>query len=144
LNYISSKTKSDKNSSKISQNRILIVDDDADIALTFKNGLENNGFQVEAFISARELLSQFKPDYYSLLLIDIRMEEMSGFELYKRIREKDKKPRVCFITSFLNYYESLIENYPEIELTCLIAKPITIENLITRIKAELGTDSDNN
>jgi DNA-binding response OmpR family regulator len=119
------------------------VDDDADIALTFKNGLESIGFQVEAFVSAQELLSYFKPDYYSLLLIDIRMEEMSGFELYKRIREKDNKPRVCFITSFPNYYESLIENYPEFELTCLIAKPITIENLIARIKAELGTNSDN-
>ena len=114
------------------------MDDDADIASTFKKGLEINGFRVDLFVSARESLFRFKPNYYHLLLIDIRMEEMSGFELYRRIREKDKKPRVCFITSFLNYYESLKENYPEIDSTCLIAKPITIKYLIKHIKAELN------
>jgi DNA-binding response OmpR family regulator len=127
-----------KNLTKLNQKRILVVDDDADIALTFKKGLETNGFHVDVFFSARESLSRFKPNYYHLLLIDIRMEEMSGFELYRRIRERDKQPKVCFTTSFLNYYESLKENYPEIDSTCLIAKPITIEYLIKRIKAELN------
>src|SRR5262245_6803147 len=109
----------------LNQIRILVVDDDTDTALHFKNGLERYGFYVEGHIDTSEALSVFKRDYCDLLLIDIRVVEMSGFELYKRIREKDKKAKVCFTTSFPNYYESLKGDYPEIDSTCLIPKPIT-------------------
>jgi DNA-binding response OmpR family regulator len=145
LNYIRSEAESDGNgvdfpssdNTSLSRIRILVVDDDADIAFTFKIGLELNGFHVEVFNDPREALYVFKPNYYHLLLIDIRMPEMSGFELYRRIRERDKKAKVCFTTSFLNYYQSLKANYPEIDSTCLIPKPITIGQLISHIKTEL-------
>jgi DNA-binding response OmpR family regulator len=118
--------------------RILVVDDDSDIAYTFKKGLEIGCFDVEIFLNPVEALSHFKPNYFDLLLIDIRMPNMSGFELCRRIRKKDKNPKVCFTTSFPNYYQSLKENYPEINSACLISKPVAIENLINHINAELG------
>ena len=130
---------SEENKASVSDlHRILVVDDDSDIALTFKKGLQVHGFLVDAFIDPQEALSRFKPNYYHLLLIDIRMPNMSGFELYRRIRKKDKNTKVCFITSFHNYYQSLKENYPEIDSMRLIQKPIEIENLITHIISELN------
>lgn len=126
------------NTPSLSRNKVLVVDDNADIALFFKKGLELSGFEVETFVNPKEALSRFKQGYYHLLLIDIRMPEMSGFELYRRIRDKDKKPKVCFITSFLNYYESLKESYPEFGSACLIQKPISIEDLLKHIKRELN------
>ena len=65
--------------------RISLVDDEHDIALAFKISLENNGFTVDAFNDPEEALSNFKAGLYDLLLIDIKMPKMNGFELYREI-----------------------------------------------------------
>ena len=89
------------------QPRILVVDDDYDAAITFKIGLENNGFKVDMFTDPLEALSHFRAGYYHLLLVDIRMATMSGFQLYSRIIKVDSKIKVCFTTAFVEYYNSL-------------------------------------
>jgi CheY-like chemotaxis protein len=75
--------------------RILLVDDDHDILFTFKEGLEENDdavvdksqlfggakIQVDTFADPKEALSSFKAGVYDLLLLDIRMQDMNGFEL---------------------------------------------------------------
>jgi two-component system, OmpR family, response regulator ChvI len=90
--------------------RILIVDDDPDITLTFRIGLEKNGFVVTIFNDPLKALSTFRAGLYDLLLLDVRMPRMNGFELYREI-EKVDNPKVCFITAFVVYYESLAENF---------------------------------
>jgi two-component system, OmpR family, response regulator ChvI len=117
--------------------RILLVDDDPDIAFTFKTGLEENGFAVDAFNNSLEALSSFRSGIYNLLLLDIKMPGLNGFELYREIEKKEKNVKVCFVTSFVPYYESLTEIFPTIKVRCFIKKPIEIDNLIKRIKAEL-------
>ncbi|MGA7900643.1 MAG: response regulator, partial [Nitrososphaeraceae archaeon] len=62
------------------KNRILLVDDEPDIALAFRIGLEDNGFRVDAFDNPLKALSNFKADLYDLLLLDIKMPKMSGIE----------------------------------------------------------------
>src|SRR6188472_774094 len=69
--------------------RILIVDDEPDITLTLRIGLEQYGFEVEVFNGAKEALSAFKTNYYDLLLLDIKMLTMNGFELYKEMEKLD-------------------------------------------------------
>ncbi|HEX5976881.1 MAG TPA: response regulator [Nitrososphaeraceae archaeon] len=64
------------------KNRILIVDDEPDIAQVLKMGLEQNGFAVDAYNNPLDATSNFKADLYDLLLIDIKMPKMNGFELY--------------------------------------------------------------
>ena len=71
--------------------RIFLVDDDYDHTITFKMGLELAGFQVDAYNDSAIALSKFKPDYYDLLLIDVKMPKIDGFELYEKIREIDNK-----------------------------------------------------
>src|ERR671939_782411 len=119
--------------------RILLVDDEYDIALAFKISLENNGFTVDAFNDPEEALSNFKAGLFDLLLIDVKMPKMNGFELYREIEKIDNKAKVCFITAFEVYYKSLRELFPTMRIDCYIKKPITTDDLVQRIKSELVT-----
>ncbi len=117
--------------------RILIVDDDRDILLTFRVGLESYGYIVDTYDSPQKTLKEFKAHDYDLLLIDIRMPNMSGFELYMQLRQVDKEFRVCFMTSFELYYQTLREFYPNLDVQCFIKKPISSEELNEHIITEL-------
>jgi CheY-like chemotaxis protein len=125
--------------------RILLVDDDADILLTFKSGLEEVqstkvegvNLQVDIFVEPREALTSFKAGVYDLLLLDIRMPHINGFELYEELKKIDDKPKVCFITAYELYYEALKKDFPELDIGCFIKKPISIEDLVIKIREEL-------
>ena len=99
------------NSNDYCQRRIMIVEDDQDIARLFAISLQDNGFAVDVFNDPLSALSNYKPGLYDLLLLDIRMPTMNGFELYQKIKDKDEKVKVCFITAFeeaLNDFKRLI------------------------------------
>ena len=118
--------------------RILVVDDDPDITLTFKVGLEDDeSFEVYGYTDPLEALSNFKPHFYDLLLADINMPKMNGFELCSRILEIDVNVRICFITAGDTNIEALREVYPTSSIGCFIKKPVTINELIKRLKMEL-------
>ena len=117
--------------------RILLVDDEPDVTATFKMGLEGKGYKVDAFNDPAEALANFKMGMYNLLLLDIKMPKMNGFQLYEKLEKLDKKAKVCFITAFEVYYRSLRELFPQIEIDCFIKKPIETEELVKRIQAEL-------
>jgi DNA-binding response OmpR family regulator len=120
-----------------SKGSILIVDDEIDITLAFKKGLESNGFLVDTYNDPLTALLNFKSDFYDLLLVDVRMPKMNGFELYQEIEKIDKKTKVCFITAFEVYYRALREIFPTLEVGCFIRKPIEIDDLVKRINAEI-------
>ena len=77
--------------------RILVVDDEVDVAYTMKKVLEESGlFEVDSFTDPELALSTFSPKRYDLVISDIRMPKIDGFELYKRIKIIDDKVKVCF------------------------------------------------
>ncbi|MGB8777649.1 MAG: response regulator [Nitrososphaeraceae archaeon] len=122
--------------------RILIVDNESDITLTFKKGLEtenneNNLFKVYTYNDPLEGLSQFIPNFYDLLLVDINMPEMDGFEFSAKILELDVNIKICFMSSGLINQEALREQYPSLSIGCFIRKPLKIKDLVRRLKAEL-------
>ena len=121
--------------------RILLVDDEHDITLTFRIVLEDNGFAVDTFNDPEEALSNFKAGLYDLLLIDVKMPKMNGFELYQEIEKIDDKAKICFITAFEVYYNSLRELFPTMKVDCFIKKPVTTDELVQRIKSELAVTS---
>ena len=121
--------------------RILLVDDEHDITFSLRIGLENNGFAVDIFNDPEEALSNFKAGLYDLLLIDVKMPKMNGFELYQEIEKMDNKVKVCFITAFEVYYNSLRELFPTVKVDCYIKKPVTTDELVQRIKSELVASS---
>jgi CheY-like chemotaxis protein len=125
--------------------RILIVDDDADVTVTFKAGIEeiNNyndaNSKIEVYTSTDPViaLSKFKPNFYDLLLADINMPHMNGFELCEKILAIDINVKVCFMSSAEINREALREIYPALSLGCFIRKPVTMDYLVKRIMSEL-------
>jgi CheY-like chemotaxis protein len=125
--------------------RILIVDDDADITITFKAVIEDSNKsadvnkRIEVYTSNDPVLalSEFKPSFYDLLLVDINMPHMNGFELSEKILASDINVRVCFMSSAEINRDALGEIYPSLSLGCFIRKPVSIDYLIKRIMSEL-------
>jgi DNA-binding response OmpR family regulator len=119
--------------------KILIVDDDPDITNTFSIGLEDTGlFAVETYNDSVEALSNFQPNLYNFVLLDIKMPKMSGFELYDKIKKLDSKAKVCFISAYDPYSDELKEEFLSLKIECFIPKPIQIKELVERIKVELS------
>ncbi|HEX2614488.1 MAG TPA: response regulator [Nitrososphaera sp.] len=120
--------------------RILIVDDEPDITTVMKKGLqEYAGYDVTTFNDPGQALAEFKPDTYDLLVIDIKMPGMTGFELYKKLRNIDSKPKICFITAFEMYYAEFRKVFPSLDVKCFIRKPVTISSLIQQVDAEFAS-----
>jgi DNA-binding response OmpR family regulator len=117
--------------------RILIVDDDPDITLSFSIGLEDGGFEVFTYNDPQDALANFKSNFYDLLLVDINMPKMNGFELCTKILEVDLNVKICFITAGDINIDGLREVYPALSTGCFIKKPISISDLVRRLKAEL-------
>ena len=128
------------------EHRVMIIDDDADILLTYKRILEDNGFRVDPFEDPMMAMAAFKADKendYDLLLIDIHYEkydikEFSGFNVYEEMRKSKKDmPPVCFITAFTNYYDMLKTSFPGIMVQCFLKKPIEGRDLVAKVRQEI-------
>jgi DNA-binding response OmpR family regulator len=78
--------------------RILLVDDDVDITHSFSLALQKDGFIVDTYNDPLIALGDFKADLYDLVLLDIKLPKMDGFELYDKIREIDRRVKVFFIS----------------------------------------------
>jgi DNA-binding response OmpR family regulator len=116
---------------------LLIIDDDPDVTTVFSLGLQDEGFDVYTYNDPLEALSQFRPNFYDLILIDINMPKMNGIELAIQILELDANVKICFVTAGEANIEVLRELYPTRSIGCYIKKPVTIDQLVRRIKAEL-------
>ena len=116
---------------------VLIIDDDPDATTVFSLGLQDEGFDVYTYNDPLEALSQFIPNFYDLLLIDINMPKMDGIKLSRQILELDANVKICFITAGEANIEVLRELYPTRSIGCYIKKPVTIDQLVKRVKAEL-------
>jgi DNA-binding NtrC family response regulator len=115
--------------------RILLVDDEEDILLILKNILELHEFQVDSFASSMDALSKFRPSFYNLLIVDIRMPGMNGFELFSKIRDVDSKVKVCFLTAFETYRDEFKRQFPQLdEVKCYIKKPVSASALIKHVE----------
>ena len=107
-------TQKDNNHKK---QRILVVDDEQDILLTLQLILEQNSFNVSIFDNPLAALSNFKIGLYDLAILDIKMPQMNGFQLYEKIKQIDISTKVCFITAAVSeeiyHYEQFTEKKEE-------------------------------
>jgi DNA-binding response OmpR family regulator len=117
--------------------RILIVDDEPDITESFGLALEDSGFEVDKYNDPAIALASFEPNVYSLLILDIKMPKMDGFELYDKIKKIDNKVKVFFISAFDIDRAAISKKYPGLKTENFLPKPIQIPELIKRVEEQL-------
>lgn len=122
--------------------RIMVVDDEKDILRIIKRDLESNDskiiFRVDAFSDSESALNAFNShpnDYYDLVLTDIRMPKMNGFELYRHIKQRNPTMKIAFITAFEITKEEFSKVLPSIDVEHFIKKPVTMSNLRPKLKS---------
>jgi DNA-binding response OmpR family regulator len=113
--------------------RILVIDDEPDVNITLRKVLEKNGFIVDSYENPFLALENFKPHYYDLLILDIKMPKMSGFSFYREIKKRDDKLKICFLTAGEMYYGSYSDIFSSLPANCFIRKPITNDELLEHI-----------
>jgi two-component system, OmpR family, response regulator ChvI len=101
--------------------------------IIFTIGLQDAGFEVDAYNDPKLALSAFKPDYYDLLILDIRLPKMNGYELYDKIRNIDNKVNVCFLTASERYKEEHRSSSMPDDFTSFLIKPTTIDDLVGKV-----------
>ena len=119
---------------------ILLVDNESDNTCVLSMGLEDAGFKVDAFNDPMLALSNFKPNFYALSILDINMPKMNGYELYKEIRKIDDKIKISILTVSEIYNESLRAPPPRLldDVKCFIPKPVAIDDFVKKVKEELN------
>jgi DNA-binding response OmpR family regulator len=118
----------------LSNMKILIVDDEPDLTQVSTLALEYHGFKVDSFNDPQEALTKYKPGLYDLVILDIKMPKMGGFELYNEIKKKDNNANVCFLTASELYYEEFRKKEVcVLDRNLFIRKPIENEELVKKI-----------
>ncbi len=134
MKTIENQSHSGNRENKVKKKRICIVDDEADIILLCKLVLEDAGFNVYTFTDSLQALSNFKPNFYDLVILDIKMPNMDGFELCKKINEIDNKTKVCFLTASEMYYETFRKrDHCKTDKNLFLRKPIENDELVKKI-----------
>ncbi len=117
--------------------QILLIDDEPDVTYTIQKILEDNGFKVDSFNDPILGLNYYKVNFYDLVILDIKMPKMDGFELYTKIREKDPKVKICFLTAIATFNEEFRKIRLALGKTInedyFIQKPINIEDLTKKL-----------
>ena len=129
-----------ENRNKENKKRILIVDNERDVCITLRKIFEQNGFIADSFIEPILALENFKAGLYDLLLLDIKMSQMGGFQLYQEMKKIDKEVKVCFLTAAEMDYERFKKEkgFYTLEKELFLQKPIENKELIKEITGILN------
>jgi len=117
--------------------KILLVDNEADITYALKNALENYGYSIYSFNDSMLALNSYKSNFYDLVILDIKMPKMDGFELYNKIKERDPEVKICFLTASELFYEEFRKTRymlgEKLGEEYFIQKPIKTDELVQKM-----------
>lgn len=116
--------------------KILVVDDEQDIVFTLKTILTEAGFSVDAFTNPSVAFEMFRPEKYELIILDIRMPGLNGFELYMKLLEQDNSIKVLFLTAvneFSMYAKFKNSVSPMSGKRYYLQKPVDLSKLLQRV-----------
>ncbi len=137
-------TKSRLSDNNRSIKRILIIDDEPDVILVLKQVLEANWFEADSYEDPRLALKNFRANMFDLLLLDIKMPDINGMDLYQEMRKIDDKIKVCFLTASEMYSERFRkeEPYRKFDKELFIAKPIENEELLDHLNKVINIQTN--
>ena len=115
--------------------RILLVDDEKDIVTVLKASLQKNGYEVDGFSDPRAALANFKKGHYDLVLLDIKMPGMNGFELSRELAKIDDKTRIGFMSAFEISLDEARVVSPTLKALFFMRKPISVQKMVEQIRA---------
>ena len=113
--------------------RLLIVDDEHDVANALQSGLEKKGFTVDVFYDPIEAVASFQPGKYDLIISDIKMPKMNGFEMVYEMKKRDNGVQVIFLTGFVDLMKEVNKLFTKLNVREVIQKPIGIRDLVDKI-----------
>jgi DNA-binding response OmpR family regulator len=116
---------------------ILLVDDDADVRTVIGRSLQRNGFRITALGDPMHALSEFKPRHFDMIILDVRMPGMTGFQLAKKIWLKDPDARIYFFSAFDIYEKEAKVIFKDLKSVFFIKKPISPNDLARQITETL-------
>ena len=115
--------------------RILVVNDEPDVNTTIRQVLQDNGLEVDSYEDPHLALKNFKPHYYDLVIIDVKMPLMNGFAFNREVKAQDKEVKTCFLTAGeLRSEHYSDDTFSSLPANCLIQIPIENERLMERIE----------
>ena len=127
-------------SSNNKKKRILFVDDKPDLTSLLEIALERVGFDVDTFNDPSLVLKSFRPSLYDLIILDIIMPKIDGFELYEQIKKVDPGVKICFLTASEMYREELRrEKYCDLDKNLFLQMPMPLKEIIREINKRLSS-----
>ena len=124
------------------QKRILIIDDQPDVAMTFRMALEQSGFSTDSYTDPVIAYKNFRDGLYDLVLLDIKMPVVDGFLLYQRIKRIDSRVKICFLTASEYYHERIRkeQGFDGFNQESFLRKPVEIKELVNTTKKLLNSE----
>ncbi len=124
------------------QKRILIIDDEPDITMTLRAVLDQNGFTTDSYTDPVAAHQSFRDGMYDLVLLDIRMPVIDGFQLYQKIKSTDNRVKICFLTASEFFYEQIRTEQGSSGLAQVpfLRKPIEMKDLVNATKKLLESE----
>jgi DNA-binding response OmpR family regulator len=127
-------------SSNNKKKRILFVDDKPDLTSLLEMALERAGFDVDTFNDPSLVLKSFRPSLYDLIILDIIMPKIDGFELYEHIKKVDPGVKICFLTaSEMHRKELRREKYCDLDKNLFLQMPMPLKEIIREINKRLSS-----
>lgn len=122
-----------------SKRRVLLVDNDPNTSYILTMILKLNDFDVSTHTDPEQALADFGKDLYDLLLLEVKMSKMNGFELYQKMKEIDQHAKVCFMTNNRRQYlQEFNKLFPELTTDSLVDKPTSGNDLVKILQRHLG------
>jgi DNA-binding response OmpR family regulator len=105
----------------------LVIDDELDICIMLKIVLEQNEFIVNYYYKPVLALDKFKSEFYDLIILDIQMPDINGFQFFREIKKRDIKAKICFLTASESLFDVAYKFFP---VYTFIRKPVENKELI--------------
>ena len=113
---------------------ILMVDDERIVLDSIRLLLQRNGVEVDAYYEPTAAISEFRAGVYDLVILDIKMQGMDGFRLYRELRKVDKDVRICFLTAFDVSKADFGTIFPDMVVCKFLTKPVQIADILDEVR----------
>ncbi len=119
------------------KNKILVVDDEEALRTVLSSELEGEGYQVSTAGDGEEAIKILGSQQFHLILLDIKMPNVDGFEVLKFIKQKQPTTKVIMLTGFADL-KNAIES-KKLGAEDFVSKPYDLVDLLTTVERVLGT-----